>query len=44
MDRLFNTKCHDCERIKSLDTTFINERYWQGLLVGAFGHVAAGQC
>ena len=43
MDRLFNTECHDCERTKSPDATFINERYWQRLLVGAFGHTAEGQ-
>ena len=44
MDRLFNTECDDCERIKSLDAPFIIEQYWQGQLASAFEQGAAGQC
>ena len=44
IDRLLNTECGDCERIKSLDALFIIERYWQDRLVSAFEHGAAGQC
>lgn len=44
IDRLFNTECDDCERIRSLDAPFIAERYWQGLLVGAFAHGTVIQC
>ena len=44
MDRLFNTECDDCERIKALDAPFIIERYWQGRLFSMFEHGAAGQC
>ena len=44
MDRLFNTECDDCERVKSLDAPFIIERYWQGRLFSMFEHGIANQC
>ena len=44
IDRLFNTECDDCERIKALDAPFIIERYWQGRLFSVFEHGIANQC
>ena len=44
IDRLFNTECDDCERIRWLDKPFIVERYWLGQLVSIFEHGVANQC